>query len=142
VTKIAFVFLILATAILSQQVEPFTPGEGLAIEIYDEVLPLLIAAEPLIEDIEDIEVDFDDIIAVAEENEIEIEPIREAILSDPYMARWTVTKLKVYSEDNLGLAKGAKEPELKSAHIKAGTEALKHAHILETLIDSWAPEEE
>ncbi len=138
--KKAFIFAcFIAISGFAIQVEPFSAGEGAAIEIYETALPLLEACEFLIEDVSEAEIDCSEIETVAIENEIEMEPIEKAVTADPNMTRFAIVELKSYSRNNLLLAEDEEDTEFKAALLKAGLDAFKHAVILETLVDKWAP---
>ncbi|MCK5833044.1 hypothetical protein KAH81_05160 [bacterium] len=139
---IVFFLLLVGTVILAQQVEPFTAGEGAAIEIYETALPLLEACEILIEDINEIEMDFKEIKSIAKDQDIDLDPIEEEIIADPNMTRWAISALELYSKDNLALSESAEEPDSKTAFFNAGLTAYKQAAILDILISTWAPDEE
>ncbi|RKZ31860.1 hypothetical protein DRQ36_00510 [bacterium] len=125
------------------EVEPFTAGEAVAIEIYEVALPLLEACDGLFDSI-DVEFTFESIEGVAEEEEIDLEPIKTAIIEDAYMATFALNQLKEYSEAKLAWAKsieGGDEKEFAATLEAAATRATRHAVILAILIQEFIPEE-
>ncbi len=138
---ILLVSLVFTITLFAQQVEPFSADEGVAIEIYEAALPLLEAVEPLF-DVEGAdEVEFDALEDVAKESDIALKPIKKAIKGDPFMAVYAMNRLGIYAKDNISMADGAEEPELKEALLDAGTTASKHEKALRVLIEKWAPKE-
>jgi len=137
-TTTLFVFCLLATAIFATeyQVEPFTAGEGRAIEIYDEVLPLLEASEDLFED--DAEVTFDAIAALAKKEKIDIQAVKAAVLADPEMAVFALDQLQEYSSMHRKMVEQGDEPQ--DALLFAAEWSDRQATVLEILIEQWAPE--
>jgi len=124
------------------EVEPFTAGEAVAIEIYEVALPLLEACDGLFDSI-DVEFTFESIEGVAEEEEIDLEPIKAAIIEDAYMATFALNQLKEYSEGKLAWAKSIEgdEKEFAATLEAAATRATRHAVILAILIQEFIPEE-
>ena len=124
------------------EVEPFTAGEAVAIEIYEVALPLLEACDGLFDSI-DVEFTFESIEGVAEEEEIDLEPIKTAIIEDAYMATFALNQLKEYSEAKLAWAKSIEgdEKEFAATLEAAATRATRHAVILAILIQEFIPEE-
>jgi len=134
--------VILAGAVFAQdqveeyQIEPFSAGEARAIEIYDELLPLLEACEGHFA--ENSEIAFDDISSIAKDEKIDMDSAREAVLIDPEMVVFTIGQLDEYAILQYGLAENA--VETKSALQSAGKMAENHAKTLTVMVAEWAPD--
>ncbi len=118
-------------------IEPFSPGESKAIEIYEAILPLLEACEPLFEET-DVEITFVDVEKTAKQSDIDMDDIEKAVEDDPFMAFYTLERLREYSFDHFATSENVKESS--EVHKEAGIQAERHAQILEILIEKWAPE--
>ncbi len=118
------------------QVEPFSAGEARAVEIYDELLPLLEACEGHFA--ENSEIAFDDISSIAKDEKIDMDSAREAVLIDPEMVVFAIGELYEYAELQYSLAENA--VETKDALESAGKMAESHAITLTALLAEWAPD--
>ena len=92
------------------EIESFNAGEGKAIEIHENVLPVLEAAEELIIDGEE-EATLEEIMTVAEAEEIALEEAKSSILSDPPMAFYALEQLRAYAVDNIGRSESEENEE-------------------------------
>ncbi|HDR91397.1 MAG TPA: hypothetical protein ENN75_04010 [candidate division Zixibacteria bacterium] len=133
---------ILAGAVFAQehveeyQVEPFSAGEARAVEIYDELLPLLEACEGHFAD--NSEIAFADIQRIAKDEKIDMDEAREAVLIDPEMVVFSIGQLQEYAVLQYGLAENA--VETKDALKSAGKLAESHAKTLTAMVAEWAPD--
>jgi hypothetical protein len=118
------------------QVEPFSAGEGRAIEIYNRLLPILEACESHFAENE--EIGFEDIVGIAAEEEIDLDDAREAVLFDPNMTVYAIEELIGYSTNYYQLADEAEES--KNALMSAAKMAERHARTLVKLVEEWAPD--
>lgn len=139
-------FTILLAPLFAMEPEPFSAQEGAAIPIYEITEPLLsICVENMpydleFEELDDIQLSFEWITEIAKNAEIDLEPIKNAIVTDPEICDYIVAELKKYARKNLSIAgslEGAEKENFEAVAVKAHEQAI----ILQFLIDTWAPQE-
>lgn len=135
---IYILLIVLTTLVIAEeyQVEPFSAGEARAIQIYEDVLPLLEACEEHFEENEKIA--FVEIEEIAKDEDIDLDEARESVLFDPEMAVFAIEQLEAYSANYYGLSQDAEKTAeaLKQAARRAET----HARVMTVLVEKWAPD--
>jgi len=130
--------LVFAMVLYAVEIDPFDPVESKAADIYELAMPFFELSNELFEDSGE-EVEFGAIMVLAEEKEIEIEPLKEEIQADPNMTDFLINEMDRYITD-------IQQKYLESDVIdptdgvnEIVDEMRRELVILKVLRDNWAP---